>query len=289
MSKNNNLQSEVKETSDEDGVKKYLGFITVRDIALFGAGVVVLNWFAILDIPFVGDFDIPYEHVLRVIVVSVLVAYGAIWNRYKAWLDEKFADEWSYIAVFDAAGKYFSALKTHPDTLNAQNDYVRVEDKDGNELDVLEKSRQDMVVQGRKWWILKDIDYEEEQIVLTPVPDYPSVDDDQIIANKRVLRHVEDEVYPDAEWGRKARESFQARLMSARNRIARQVAVLHEHATTGSVLDPEEMFSETIEGYDRTELEPDELKGNMVREEVEEFIDEVDEQVSGDTDNQGES
>ncbi len=100
----------------------------------------------------------------------------------------------------------------------------------------------------------------EAEYVLQNIDQYPAeIDEDMVISNKEHLSHVMDNLQEDAEFGRKARLSLKSRIKHYVNKISAQLSVMHQHAVNEGTSDPEELFEESIEGFERLELDVDDL------------------------------
>lgn len=221
------------------------------------------------------------EWVLQGIKVALLslVLTRLYFPRFrKKVIEPYFRPDYIYLAFVDALAEEFAVGKTHPDSLTDQVEEMRfIDDQTG---EVLQKAprrtgRDGVLRPRRDYYLVRDAQKNDKGgYDLYIEPAYPSASDDQIIANKNVLGHYRDEVVPDARFGRQARQSFTARLERAKGRVARQLTVLHEHALgEDTVMNPEEIFGEYIEGYDRTDLDADDMTGDS--DPMESVIDET--------------
>lgn len=187
-----------------------------------------------------------------------------------------FKPNYVYLAFVDALAQEFAVGKTHPDSLTDQVEEMRfIDDQTG---EVLQKpprrTGRDGVLQPRRdYYIVRDAEKNDQGYDLYIEPAYPSASDDQIIADKQVLGHYRQEVEPDARFGRQARQSFTARLERAKSRVVRTLTTLHEHALGETSMNPEDMFEQYIEGYDRTDLDADDMTGDS--DPMESVIDET--------------
>ncbi|MDL0118262.1 hypothetical protein PNQ29_00615 [Halobacterium salinarum] len=261
---NNNGMSGTVEQHTEDSTSK-TGIITKlvsrRDVLLVVGGILFLHLIGVITIPFVEQLSsIKYGDAFLSIIVGMAVSYGTVWTRFKKVLDEIYSKNWSYVAFVDSRGEAFGVWKTDPWTLNPMNDVIEWA---GN-TDTAEVYREGIDKAGRRYAMVRMLDTTEEdseaEYVLENIDQYPAeIDEDMVIADKEHLSYVMDNLQEDAEFGRKARLSLKSRIKHYVNKISAQLSVMHQHAVNEGTSDPEELFEESIEGFERLELDVDDL------------------------------
>lgn len=259
----NDITGTVEQYSEDSSSKTGLitKLVTSRDILLLVGGVLFLHLIGVISIPYVEQLSsIRYGDAFLSILVGMAVSYGTVWTRFKKVLEEIYSKNWSYVALVDSRGEAFGVWKTDPWTLNKMNEAVEWA---GNS-DTYEVTRDGIDKAGRQYAMIRMLDVadndSEAEYVLENVDQYPAeIDEDMVISNKEHLSHVMDNLQEDAEFGRKARLSLKSRIKHYVNKISAQLSVMHQHAVNEGTSDPEELFEESIEGFERLELDVDDL------------------------------
>lgn len=253
----------------------------------------IINVLGVYELPtqeFFERFDaLPIANSIKTALIGAGVGWLYFPRYKKKVLRENFEPDYAGFIVLDSIGNNAGVLKTNKDTLQFEN--VVFKKSNGDILKNPSKRRGDFLNPNVDWYLLRDIYTEKiedigECLVLEQAGDFPDADDDQIIANKGILRHYREQVIPNARFGKIARESYSSRLRDSVNKINRQLVRLHEH-TTGAdeFIDPERLFEEHIEGYERTELDLDKLEREGVEQDyvemsAEEYIKQVEEEAN---------
>jgi len=272
MSENNIQKGTIKNRAGEK--KDLILGVLSKDMLIFVlAAIAILHWGNIITIPYVSDVAIPFADIFKIIILSVILVYFAAWDRLKRMIDKIYEKDWAYLMFSDALGEVTGVWKTDPETLSEFEDYV---DYIG---DGSPTYRDGIDVHGRRYLLVKDmkLDKDKEQWLIEHIDDYPvTADDDQIIANKDLVVSVFNEMEEDAKFGRRARISLKPRLKHYMGKMIAQFTVYYEHASDSGIIDPQELYEESIQGFERLDIESDDMGKSLIDEKVEQITENID-------------
>lgn len=226
--------------------------ITRRDVLLVLGGILALNLFGVLELPFVNQFtEIPYYDAIITILVAVTVAIGTVWRRVERIVEDIYSKNWSYIAYIDASSEFFGVWKTDPDTLKRTNQKVDIENGE-----TIATYREGVDVAGRRYALVQDLrpvnDDTEVKYRIKNIMGWDELpDDDQLISDKTQFKHWRSQVLPEAEQGRKERLSRSALRQKIISDVVTKIAVKYENATNRGVIDMESLYNEVFEDYNK--------------------------------------
>jgi len=271
MSENNIQKGTIKNRAGEK--KDLILGILSKDMLIFVlAAIAILHWGNIITIPYISNFEIPFADIFKIIILSIILVYFAAWDRLKRTIDDIYNKEWAYLILTDALGEVTGAWKTDPQTLNEFEDFVEFLG-DGKI-----KYRDGIDVYGRRYALIRDLKYdkEAETWLIENIDDYPvTADDDQIIANKDLVVSVFNELEEDAKFGRRARISLKPRLKHYMGKMIAQFTVYYEHASDSGIIDPQELYEESIQGFERLDIESDDMGKSLIDEKVEKITEDI--------------
>lgn len=278
--KNNNTISGTIEQNDSNSSKSkdiVKSMVSYRDIGLVVGFILALHLFGIISIPFIDRFSGKvFGDVIVTVISTIALTYATVWQRFKKVIDEIYTKEWEYIGYVDAKGKGFGSWKTDPDTLDRFNDSVDVEGAED-----LNQYRDGIDVNGRRYALVNKIerntdDSDKTDWILRNIDTYPvKIGEDRVIANKEHLAQIIENLLDDADFGRKAKLSLKPRLKSYINKLSSQLSVIHQKAVNEGFSDPEELFEESIKGYERLEIDTEDLGQDLTDDMADEMKDEI--------------
>lgn len=240
------IKGTVEQYKKEDSTG-FFDYVNKKDIALFVGLILLLNFLGLINIPYVNQLNaIPYSDIINIVIISFLITFGTVWQRFKKLVEEIHNKNWVRIIALDSSGNVIGAFKTDPETLS--NPDLR-EFKDG--ADRIKHYRDGIDVPTRRYALVKDIEQKDDYVELENIQGWDEVPaDDQIISDKTSLRSWVDNVLPEAQKGRQKRlaeNSIREKIIS---KVVEELAVKFEHSTSKDVINLDELYDEVIEGYE---------------------------------------
>lgn len=262
-----NIEKGTVEEYKEDSSSNYkaiLSTFSLRDIALVIGFVLGLQLLGIINIPFVSQIDnIRYGDYMLAVLVSVVLTYATVWQKFSSWIDEIYSKDWSYVAYVNATDDFFGVWKTDPQTLNRMEDFVEFKGEDRT----VTHYREGIDKAGRRYAIVRDVqplgssetaEYRMQNIMgWDTVPDDPA-----IISDKTELKSWMEEVLPMAEQGRKERMSQSAMREKAKTQTVHNLVRKFEKATSSGSLDMQKLRDNMLDSYEKANQDVD----NFIRE-----------------------
>lgn len=262
-----NIEKGTVEEYKEDSSSNYkaiLSTFSLRDIALVLGFVLGLQLLGIINIPFVSQIDnIRYGDYMLAVLVSVVLTYATVWQKFSSWIDAIYSKDWAYVGYVNATNDYFGVWKTDPQTLNRMEDFVEFKGEDRT----VTHYREGIDKAGRRYAIVRDVqplgssetaEYRMQNIMgWDTVPDDPA-----IISDKTELKSWMEEVLPMAEQGRKERMSQSAMREKAKTQTVHNIVRKFEKATSSGSLDMEQLRNDMFESYEKANEDVD----NFIRE-----------------------